>query len=143
MGSLTVTDFQDYLEMFPDNAENLTTRLQGCRNYYPYTPGDFTTTSLTDAPLAVRAKLEQPYQWTAVAGVQLQARYSYAANSPPLSTLFDVLDHGQAEARRVNEIYSELRNFYVGTVFTPPGRTLDIGDIWNVTYPIGTLTEGQ
>jgi hypothetical protein len=40
-------------------------------------------------------------------------------------------------------LYSVQRNFYVVEVATPMGRTLDIGDVWNVKYPNGSLTNGQ
>lgn len=142
-GSLSVTDFNGYLTPHPDNAENLSTRLQGCRNWDPYSSGDFASSTLTDVPLADRAKLMQAYQWTAVAGIQLSPKYAYAASASPLPTLFDLIAHGQAEAARVNAIYASPRNFYVGEVFTEIGRKLEIGDVWNVVYPIGSLTAGQ
>lgn len=106
-GSLTVTDFSGYLEPWPDNAENLTTRINGMRNYNPYTDPDFGSTSLTDCPATVRARLKQDYQWTAVSGVQLAQKYApYATSAPPLNSLFDVLAHGQAEIARVCSMYA-------------------------------------
>lgn len=140
---LTVTDFNGYLLPSPDLAENLSTRLSGCPNYSPYSAGDFGSTDLTDCPLAERALLELIDQWTAVAGISLPPRYAYAHNVAALRSLFDKLAHGQAEINRVVGIYAPGRNFYAGTVFTEPGRSLELAQVGKVTYPVGNLVAGQ
>src|SRR6185503_11008288 len=70
-GSLVANDFQGYLQPFPDNAENLSTRMAGCRNYDPYSEADFANLSFDDVPQIVRKQLEQPYQWTVTANASL------------------------------------------------------------------------
>lgn len=138
-GSLTVTDFDGFLIPSPDNAENLTTRLSGARNYSPLSEADFAPTSA----MADRVKLTQPYQWTVVGSSQLSPRYAAANFASALGTCLDVETHGQAEIDRVTAMYSVPRNFYRVDVFTPPGREIEIGDVWNVTYPTGALVNGQ
>jgi len=142
-GSLTVTDFDGFLIPYPDLAENLTTRLSGGKNYNPLSESDFQNTSLTDVSLSLRKSLIVPFQWTVVAGVKLPTRYNHAMNAAPLESTFDVSSHGQASITRQCGLYNSPRNFYVGTVFTPIGRTIDIGQVWFVTYPVGNLITGR
>jgi hypothetical protein len=142
-GSLTVTDVNGYVLVYPDNAENLTTRAYCTRNVDPYSDSDFANMTTADVPLTVRAALKQPYQQLAVAGVQLSPRYLSAYNAAPLETCFDLLIDAQAEITRVNKLYEAPRNFYVGSFFAPIGRQFEIGDVWELTYPIGSLAAGQ
>lgn len=142
-GSLTVTDFQGYLKPYPDNAENLTTRMSGCKNYDPYAESDFSNITQSDVPQIVRKQLEQNFQWTVTANSILSPKYQYAQNTQPLESQLDRQEHGQAEITRVNKLYATPRYFYEGQVFTEIGRLLEIGQIWNVTYPMGSLTAGQ
>ncbi|HXD83314.1 MAG TPA: hypothetical protein VN599_02670 [Rudaea sp.] len=142
IGSLTVTNFQGYLQPYPDMAENLTPRMSGGQQPDPYVESDFTNQSQTTVPQSVRKLLEQPAQWTVVGG-PVAPRYSAAIGASPLpSRLVSQVD-GQAEIDYVTgELYSVPRNFYVGTVFSPLGTQYEIGDIYNVTYPLDTLKNG-
>lgn len=141
-GSLTVTDFASYLLPWPDNAENLTSRFSGAKNYAPSSDADFQNIDANTLPLDERKVLEQPYAWTVTGGGQLSPRYASANTANPLGTCLDVQAHGQAEADRITALYSVPRNFYVGDVFTPIGREFELGQVWNVTYPTGSLTAG-
>jgi hypothetical protein len=142
-GSLTPTDIKGMLTPSPDLAEGLTTRLSGCPNIDKYLASDFANVSQTDVPQAVRIQLMQDYQWTVPAGVQLSPSYSAAYNEDPLATQFDIQAHGQAEASRVNALYSVPRNFYEGDFFSPIGRQFEIGQVWTVTYPLPGLETGR
>ncbi|MHB8679009.1 MAG: SPRY domain-containing protein [Rudaea sp.] len=140
--TLTVTDFQGYLEPWPDLAENLTTRLSGAPQPNPYTEADFANQSQTTVPQSVRKLLEQPFQWTVVGG-PVAPRYKSAVGASPLPSQLDQQADGQTEVNRVCGLYASPRNFYVGTVFTPLGTQYELGQIVNVTYPLATLSAGQ
>jgi hypothetical protein len=134
--TLTANDFQGYLQPYPDDAENLRTRLSGCKNYDPYSESDFANVSLNDVPQIVRKQLEQPFQWTVTANAVLSPKYAaYATSADPLPSQFDREADGQAEITRVCNLYTSPRYFYVGTVFVKAGRTFEIGDVGDVTYP--------
>lgn len=133
--TLTANDFQGYLQPFPDNAENLRTRLSGCKNYDPYSEADFANVSLDDVPQIVRKQLEQPFQWTVTANAVLSPKYDYATSADPLPSQLDREADGQTEITRVCKFYEEPRNFYVGTVFVKAGRSFEIGQVGDVTYP--------
>jgi len=142
IGNLTVTNFQGYLQPYPDMAENLTTRMSGGQQPDPYVESDFTNQSQTTVPQSVRKLLEQPAQWTVV-GKPVAPRYSAAIGASALPSRLDSQADGQAEIDYVTgELYSVPRNFYVGTVFSPLGTQYEIGDIYNVTYPLDTLKNG-
>jgi hypothetical protein len=143
-GSLTENDFNGYLQPYDDNAENLTTRLSGCKNYDPYSVADFANVSLNDVPQIVRDQLQQQFQWTVTSNAVLSPKYQYATRVAALQTQLDREADGQLEINRVNDLYESPRYFYVGQVFAKEGRTFEIGDIWNVTYaPIPSLADGQ
>lgn len=133
-GTLTANDFQGYLQPFPDNAENLTTRMSGCRNYDPYSEADFANVTLDDVPQIVRKKLEQAYQWTVTANAVLSTKYQYALSAAPFGTQLDRIEDGQAEITRVCKLYEDPRWFYVGTVFAKAGRTFELGQTWTIEY---------
>lgn len=135
-GTLTVNDFVGYLTPSDDNAENLTTRMSGCKNYDKYSEADFANVSLDDVPQIVRNQLEQDFQWTVTANAVLAAKYQYAVSVAPRESQFDREADGQAEITRVCKLYEQPRYFYVGTVFTE-GFDFEIGDVWDVTYPFG------
>jgi hypothetical protein len=135
-GTLTANDFQGYLQPFPDNAENLRTRLSGCKNYDPYSESDFANVSLDDVPQIVRKQLEQQFQWTVTANAVLSPKYAaYATTAAPLPSQLDREVDGQTEISRVCNLYTSPRHFYVCTVFAKDGRTFELGDVWDVTYP--------
>jgi hypothetical protein len=142
-GSLGITDFQSELIRFPDNAENLTPRHAGARIISPYTDADFANVTQSQCSAAQRAVLKQDFSWTVTGGSQLAPNYNHANIADPLPSCLDVQANGQTEANRLTAIYSVARNFYVVEVATPIGRTLDIGDVWNVKYPNGSLVNGQ
>jgi hypothetical protein len=142
-GTLTVNDIDGYLQPYPDLAENLTTRLSGCKNYDPYSESDFANISQTDVPQLVRKQLEQQFQWTVTANAVLATRYAAANNTKPLESQLDLEADGQAEITRVCKLYSDPRNFYVGTFFSDLTRQFEIGDVWNVEYPIAGLETGR
>lgn len=143
-GSLTTNDIQGYLEPYPDNAENLTTRMSGCKNYDPYTESDFSTTTQSTVPQIVRKQLEQDFQWTVTANAVLSSKYQvFAINANPLPSQFDREADGQAEITRVCSMYAKPRNFYVGDFFRRVGSDFELGEIYNVTYPLATLENGQ
>jgi len=143
IGSLTVTDMQSSLQPWPDLAENLATSIAGAKNYNPYTASDFQNVSQTDVPESQRRLLMQPFQWVAVGNTPVSPKYYYASRVSPLPSQLHVRAHGQAEANRVCALYAVARNFYTGTFFSPFGRQFEIGQIWNVTYPLETLKNGQ
>jgi hypothetical protein len=141
-GLLTATDVMGELQVYPDMAENLTTRISGCRNYSPYSASEFGDTSASDVPLVTRAQLMRDYQWTQTAGIQLAQRYNERYNQEPHKTLLDQVAHGLAEIIYVNGLYTVARNFYVGTFFEPFGRSYKLMQTWNLTYDLPTLKSG-
>jgi hypothetical protein len=143
IGSLDINDFASYLQRVPDHAENLSTRISGARNISPYTDADFSGITEAQCSSSTRAVLKQPFGWTCIGGSQLAPRYAAANVAEPLPSCLDVQAAGQAEANRITALYSVPRNFYVGEVFTPIGRTLEIGDVWTVKYPTGSLINSQ
>lgn len=142
-GSLTVTDIQGYLQPYPDLAENLTTRLSGCQNYNPLSESDFANVSLSAVPLSQRKALEATFQWTVTGGVKLASRYRAAESAQPLPSQFDREQDGQAAITAVCNLYAQPRNFYVGTFFSPIGRGFEIGQVWNLAYPLAGLETGR
>ena len=142
-GTLTENKIQGFLQPIPDLAENLTTRMSGCKNYDPYSESDFANVSQSDVPQLVRKQLEQPFQWTVTANAVLATRYASADNTKPLESQLDLQTDGQKEITRVCALYSVPRNFYVCTVFSPIGTQYDIGDVLLVTYPISGLETGR
>lgn len=77
------------LSVFQDLAPGLTTCMGARRNWHIFSDGDFQSTSLTDAPIALRALLKQKYQIVAASGKQLSQSYIYAQQAEPLASLFD------------------------------------------------------
>jgi hypothetical protein len=143
-GSLVANDFQGYLTPKPDDAENLTTRMSGCKNYDPYSEADFTNVSLDDVPQILRNQLEQRFQWTVTANAVLSPKYQYALSVAAKESQLDREADGQAEITRVCKLYESQRNFYTGAVLAKQGRSFEIGDVWIVTYEaIPTLATGQ
>jgi hypothetical protein len=142
-GSLTPTDIKGVLEPYEDMAENLTTRFDGCPNISPYNDSDFASVSTTAVAPAVREQLKRPFQWTTTAGEQLSPSYESAYSERPLPSQFDLQTDGQKENTRIAALYTVLRNFYVGTFFSPLGRQFEIGQVWNVTYPLPGLETGR
>jgi hypothetical protein len=142
-GSLGITDFESELIRYPDNAENLTPRHAGARIISPCTDADFANITESQCSSAQRAILKQDFTWTVTGGSQLGPNYVHANIADPLPSCLDLQANGQTEANRLTAIYSVMRNFYAVEVATPIGRTLDIGDVWNVKYPNGSLVNGQ
>lgn len=94
-------------------------------------------------PLSQRKALEAAFQWTVTGGVKLASRYRAAESAQPLPSQFDREQDGQAAITAVCNLYSTPRNFYVGTFFSPIGRGFEIGQVWNVTYPLVGLETGR
>lgn len=142
-GYLNETHFNGYLEPWPDYAENLTSRAQGTPNIHPYVASDFANVSLSQLPQVVRNLLMAKFQNSCVANVPLPTRYQHANNAQPKTYYLDKLAHILAEISRANGLYKDLRNFYVGQLFSPLGTLYDLAQVWNVTYPTGNLYTGQ
>jgi hypothetical protein len=143
VGTLTETDFNGYLLQYEDFAENLSSRISGAKNESPCGDSDFTGVTESQCPSSERWLLKQDFQWTVTGGFQLAPRYATANTAKPLPSRFAHEADGQAEANRITKIYSVPRNFYVGEVNTPIGRTLEIGQVWFVEYPSGSLVAGE
>lgn len=141
-GSLTQTDTCGEIICYPDMAENLTTKISGCKNYSPLNGSDYGSTTTSDTPLNVRAQLGTDFQWTVASGIQLAQRYFNQYGKDALQTLLDQMPHGLAEIIYVNKLYATPRNFYVGKFFEPIGRTFKLMQTWKLTYPLPTLAAG-
>jgi hypothetical protein len=132
------------LQVWPDMAENLTTRVRGCRNYRPISPSEYGDTTLNDTPTNVRAQLAQQYQWEATANVQLAVRYqTRAQNRAPLLSLLDVLAHGQDLANYMAGLYGVGRSFYVAEFDEPLTRFYKLLQSVNLTYGYPDLLAGK
>jgi len=149
-------DFLSELIVYPDLAENLTSRAKGCPNGDPMTDGDFGSTSLTDCNNATRAKLKADFQIIQSAGIPLRQRYIKAYRREPIATCLDRAADIADMIRQANGLYTDDRNFYVGDVWMPFTRRrwngsawvdvsgdFQVGQCFKVTYPVGTLRTGQ
>jgi hypothetical protein len=120
-----------------DNAENLTHAHEQVARTTTHTANLISPTSRsTTCRKSSASSSSSQFQWTVTANAVLSPKYAaYATTAAPLPSQLDREADGQAEISRVCNLYTSPRYFYVGTVFAKDGRTFELGDVWDVTYP--------
>lgn len=141
-GTIDINAMDGDLVPVLDTAPGLTTQMGVRRNWASLSDGDLVAAS-TNFPLAVRQSMLRQYQQTASSAKPLAGAYRHALYAAPVASCFDQQDDGQAEIDRICAIYGTARWFYAVSVFLDALPALDLGQVWDLTYPKYGLASGK
>lgn len=140
--ALDTSDLGEDVQVWPDEAPNLTRRMAYRPNARPLSAGELVT-DLEDVPLWRRRELVAPYRGIAYAAGPLAARYRHADQALPIVSGFWQQQDAQAEIDRVVALYAVERRFYRWTVIGNTTLDLQPGQVGTITYGRYGLEAGR